>query len=273
MRSPVFLIWAWVALWPALLRAEPLPDDILAAMVAADVVILGEVHDNPDHHIRQAMAVAALRPRAVVWEMLSAQMAGRVTADLIGQPQKLEQVLEWDRSGWPDFAMYYPIFQAAPGARIYGANVSRDATRAVMVDGLAGAFGEGAGVYGLTRPLPADEQAAREADQMAAHCDALPAEILPGFVDIQRLRDARLAQMVVQAMAETAGPVVVITGNGHARKDRGLAAYLQRVAPQLRVFALGQSEAGRIEGVFDAVLDSPEVARPDPCDAFAEPEQ
>ena len=41
------------------------------------------------------------------------------------------------------------------------------------------------------------EQAAREAEQMAAHCDALPEDILPGFVEAQRLRDAALAEDVL----------------------------------------------------------------------------
>jgi uncharacterized iron-regulated protein len=89
------------------------------------------------------------------------------------------------------------------------------------------------------------------------------------MVAVQRLRDAVLARAVVQAMAETGGPVAVITGNGHARRDWGVPAYLSRVAPEWEVFVLGQTEAGApLAGGFDAVLSAPAVDRPDPCAAF-----
>ena len=40
------------------LAGELIPDDILAQMRDADVVILGEVHDNPLHHLVQTEAIA-----------------------------------------------------------------------------------------------------------------------------------------------------------------------------------------------------------------------
>lgn len=240
-----------------------------ATAIAQDVVILGEVHDNPAHHAEQAARVAALKPRALVFEMLTPDQAARVTPDLIADPEAMAGALGWDESGWPDFAMYHPIFAAAPEAAIHGALVPREVARAVFETGPADAFGADAAAYGLSGPLPPEEQAAREALQLAAHCDALPEEMLPGMVAVQRLRDATLARAVVAAMAETGGPVAVITGNGHARRDWGVPAYLARVAPDLDVFVLGQTEDGApLQGGFDAVLSAPAVARPDPCAAF-----
>jgi uncharacterized iron-regulated protein len=54
-------------------------EDVAAQAGDAMIVILGEVHDNPAHHVVQAEAIAALNPRAVVFEMLSAQDAALVT--------------------------------------------------------------------------------------------------------------------------------------------------------------------------------------------------
>ncbi len=247
--------------------AEPVPQPVIAHMAAADVVLLGEVHDNPGHHARQAAAVMALRPKAVVWEMLTPQAAAGIDPAWLSQPDKLESALKWDETGWPPFAMYAPIFAAAPQARMYGANLPRGAARQASKD-VVGYFGAEAGRYGLDQPLSDERQAEREAFQGAAHCDALPDAMLPVMVDLQRLRDALLARAVVTAMQETGGPVAVITGNGHARRDRGIAGYLASAAPGMKVYALGQSEAGQIEGVYDAVLDSPAVDRPDPCLAF-----
>ena len=83
---------------------------------------------------------------------------------------------------------------------------------------------------------------------MQAHCDALPEDMLPGMVAVQRLRDAVLARAVVRAMDDTGGPVAVITGNGHARRDWGMPAMLARAAPDLDVWVLGQTEEDQPAG-------------------------
>ena len=248
--------------------ASPISQGDLAQARDADVVLLGEVHDNADHHDRQAAFVRALSPAALVFEMLSTEQAAAVTPMLRTQPEALAEALQWTASGWPDFTMYAPIFAASGTAKIVGAAVPRSDARAAMASGIAAAFGDGAEAYGLTTPLPDEEQARREAFQMAAHCDALPVAMLPMMVDIQRLRDAVLARGVITALDSGARPVVVITGNGHARRDGGVATYVLRVRPEVRIFALGQSEEGRIDGTFDGIADSPAVERDDPCAAF-----
>ncbi len=232
-----------------------------------DVIILGETHDNPQHHLVQAEAVEAIAPTAVVWEMVTEEGAQRLAQKAASNPQELSEILRWAELGWPPLSMYYPIFGASE-APVYGAMVPRSAARLAMERGAATALGADAARYGLTVPLPAAEQAAREADQLAAHCDAVPAEILPQLVAIQRLRDAVLARATLQAVDDTGGPVVVITGNGHARRDWGIPTFLSRLRPGLKVFALGQSEGGEIAGEFDAVVESPPVDREDPCKAF-----
>lgn len=242
--------------------ADTIPD--------ANVLFLGEVHDNPAHHARQAEIVAEIKPRAIVWEMLDPDSMPPITPELIADEAALGAALNWADSGWPDFSMYYPIFAAAPEAVHFGAQLPRGAARAAMGQSLADAFGEGAARFGLDQPLPDAQQQKREALQMAAHCDALPAEILPGMVDIQRLRDARLAAAALEALEATGGPVAVITGNGHARKDWGAPALLALAAPDVAILALGQGENDGTapDGGFDLTESAPAVERPDPCEAF-----
>ena len=240
-----------------------------SSVSAQDVLILGEVHDNPAHHILQADRVTAFAPAALVFEMLTPEQADLVTPDNRDDPDLLATVLKWAKSGWPDFAMYHPIITAAPEARIFGAQVPRDAARAAFETGIEQAFSGDPAVYGLDAPLSEDEQKTREALQMSAHCNALPEDILPGMVQIQRLRDAELAHAVLQAIAETGGPVAVITGNGHARRDWGLPVYLAHAAPDLDLHVVGQTEDDApLQGVFDEVVSAPAVDRPDPCAAF-----
>ena len=233
-------------------------------------MILGEIHDNPAHHRNQATALKAMRPAAVVFEMLDADQAKVADARAVSG-QALGEALGWDDSGWPDFAMYQPVFDAVGDARIYGMAVPRDRLGAVFSDGAAVVFGGGAARFGLDRALPEPEQAAREAMQAEAHCDALPVEMLPGMVAAQRFRDAAFADTVLTALAETGGPVAVITGSGHARTDWGMPAALRLAAPDVRVLSLGQLED---DGTppdappFDLWLVTPPAERPDPCAAL-----
>lgn len=263
-------VWQSIfCLWAVPLGAASLPSDDLARMAAADFVILGETHDNPDHHLTQAEIVVGIKPAAIVYEMLTPDQATLVTPELIAQPEALREALKWDASGWPEFSLYAPVFIAHPEARVYGAQVPRQAAREVLSEGVAAVFGGEAAKYGLDEALPEDQQETREAMQMAAHCDALPIEMLPDMVAIQRLRDATLAQMAVKARQESGAPVVIITGNGHARRDWGVPVYLARVMPEAQLFVLGQAEDGVApDGGFDAILSAPAAEREDPCHAF-----
>ena len=236
----------------------------------AGIVFLGEQHDNPAHHAVQAAWVGELQPSALVFEMLTQEQASRVTPDNRKEQDSLEAILEWNASGWPDFSMYYPIFVAASEARIVGAAVPRAQVRGLMEADLAEVLGPDVSArFDLNAPLPDAQQTEREALQREAHCNALPDEMLPMMVDVQRLRDAALAEAALTAFAQSGGPVVVITGNGHAREDWGAPFLVRTAAPDVAVFALGQGEAGQAPaGGFAVVVDGPPVDRGDPCDAF-----
>ncbi len=242
---------------------------ISAPAAATDVLAIGEIHDNPQHHAVQAEMVSSLQPAAIVFEMLTAEQAALMTPALREDPDALALALDWASTGWPDFGYYYPIIAAASQAQIYGAGVPRDTARAAMSDGVVLAFGADASQYGLTEPLPDDQQAARLLLQAKAHCGALPPDMLPAMIDIQRLRDAVLARTTLAALADTGGPVAVIAGNGHLRKDWGMPALLLRAAPDVTLHVIGQGEAAAPpSGTYDEMIDAPAIDRPDPCAVF-----
>lgn len=260
-----WVMGVWLVMMAGLAQAETMPE----GMGDADVVLLGEVHDNALIHARQAELVKLIAPRALVFEMLTSEQAAKAVPEVRKDRVTLEGALGWAGSGWPDFTMYYPIFKAGRDAEFYGAAVPRNDAYAAMEKGVPESFGEGAARFGLTTALPGDEQAAREALQHIAHCEALPQEMLPVMVELQRLRDAVLARTVLEALAATGGPVVVITGNGHVRKDWGVSALLEKAQPGLGVFAMGLVEGdGEEEGQFDDVERFPEAKREDPCAVF-----
>ncbi len=253
----------------AVLSAAPAWADGVA-LATSDVAFLGEQHDNPQHHARQAELIAQIAPRAIVFEMLTPEQAARITPELVADEAALEEALGWNASGWPDFAMYHPLFAAAPEASFYGAALPRDDAQRMMGEGAIAIFGADATDYGLGTDLPPEQQTRREALQLAAHCDMMPVEMLPVMVEIQRLRDALLARAAATALDETSGPVVVITGNGHARRDWGAPALLGMARPGIAIASLGQGETshGAPDGGFDLVEISADVDRGDPCAAF-----
>lgn len=244
----------------------------LLARLAAEppqVAVLGEVHDNPAHHAVQAATVAALRPAAIVLEMATAEEAAAAAAVDRADAAALAAALGWPGSGWPQFAMYHPVLAAAPAARLYGAEVEGGEARRAVAEGAAAVFGPGAALWGLDRPLAAAEQAAREDEQFVAHCEAMPREMMGGMVEAQRLRDAHLARAALQALRDTGGPVAVITGSGHARKDWGIPALLALADPGVTVLSLGQMEADPgTQAPFDLWIVSDPVPRGDPCAAL-----
>ncbi|MGR3541417.1 MAG: ChaN family lipoprotein [Hasllibacter sp.] len=241
-------------------------DTALVPPRGLDVLIVGEAHDNPEHHLNQA--AAAKRATAVVWEMLTPAMATQYDPALLDDPAALDAAIGWSAEGWPDIAIYLPIFEALPDGPHWPGGAGSVAPRLAMAEGAAAAFGEGAARYGLADPLPAGAQAAREVRMAEVHCGMLPEDLLPGMVEAQRLRDAVLARAAIQALDRFGPPVLVVTGNGHAALD-GVPAALMRADPEIAVRTVGQLEAPP-EGAppFDRWLVTGAPERGDPCGAF-----
>jgi uncharacterized iron-regulated protein len=119
-----------------------------------------------------------------------------------------------------------------------------------------------------------------QADIVESHCGMLPDSVVPRLVLAQRVRDAAMAQALIDDA--TSDGAVLIAGNEHARADRGVPIYLH--APGLpgasaRSVSVGFVEAGagdqRVPGFpgsvitqypgFDYLWITPPVARDDPC--------
>lgn len=270
MRTPPILALAGAAF---LSLAAPVSAEKVGAEdvpLDAPVVILGEQHDISQHHLNQALWVARLEPAALVFEMLPPGLGPAATRLKDAPEADLEAALDWTGRGWSNFSDYYEVFRAAGEARIYGAEVSRHRIARAVERGAGAAMGRAGDRFGLGDPLAPEEQAERAADQGRAHCGALPEAMLAGMVEAQRLRDAALADAVLTALDATGGPVAVITGNGHARRDWGVPRLLARARPQIDVIAIGQF-VDEVDGPpFDAwvISGARDLDAGDSCDAL-----
>lgn len=252
--------------------------DLVARLRTADVIVLGEVHDNPQHHAIQARLVSRLSPAGLAVEMIpSASEEGvGVFLNQGGRYGDIGPAVGWDRLGWPDWALYRPIFQAAEGAVVTGGALASRRIRQALDDGAEAAAAAAADpvlVRALSNGLPEKNRKAMEAEMIAAHCNKLPLSVARTMVEAQRLRDASFAAAVLRARRD-GGPVVLITGTGHARADHGVPLYLARLAPELKVMSVGflESEQPSVEAAagqpFDAIVVTLPALRDDPCLAF-----
>jgi uncharacterized iron-regulated protein len=258
----------------------------VARLRGADVVVLGEVHDNPAHHAGQAEIVAAAGPAALTFEMVPPQaepMLARLRAER-APAAVLGAALRWEEMGWPDFAMYAPIFEAAPDAEVTGGAVDGGAMRLAMEQGAAAAAADALGYaarrYRLDVAYTPDVQAQAVQEQISAHCDAIPETVAARMVEAQRLRDAAFADAVLRARALAGGgQVALIAGSGHARVDRGVPWFLEAALPGISVVSVAflevqaqatdwQDYVDRSAPRYDYLVFTEAAEREDPCIAF-----
>ena len=197
-----------------------------ALLSKASFVLLGEIHNNPDHHRLQARLINGLvrngRRPAIVFEMVPADLQAELDRYVQAgsrDASKLGEALRWEERGWPDWAIYQPIAEAALSAEL-----------PLLAGGLDGntqkalAKGEPSPIYtktmeelDLALPLKPEiaEAQGREIDE--AHCNLLPNAAMEPMVRVQRARDAYLANVMLSAKASDGA--VLIAGGGHVRND------------------------------------------------------
>ncbi|MFY0562956.1 ChaN family lipoprotein [Archangium lansingense] len=262
---------------------------LLAELSQARFVLLGEQHDNPDHHRLQAELVRALtasgRSPVLAFEMLDVEQQSAVDearARSPGNPDAIAQAVAWEQSGWPDWSLYRPIFAVGTerGLRIVGANLPQAQVKELVTRGLDALAPETRARLGLETPLPEDVARAMRAEMHESHCGHLPESMLEPMVLAQRARDAQMADRLRTTASEDGA--ILITGAGHARTDRGVPAQLVRLAPGLPVRSLAFFEVspeareprdyvpsdspGGLP--YDHVWFTPAVEREDPCAVF-----
>ena len=237
------------------------PDEVLARASRASHVILGETHDNPEHHRLQRQVLDKLPGRrSLAMEQFDSEHQAAIDAAQAknADAEGIADAGRFDRKGW-NWPLYRPLVELAVERRwpIIAANLSRaEARRIVRAPSLSGLPPDPALVPDLERDIAEN------------HCGQRPApKLLAGMVEAQRARDARMAALLK-------APGVLITGSGHARRDRGVPRYL----PGADIVSIGFTEvevdkkstpdylAGFYSPAsFDYVWFTSRAAREDPC--------
>lgn len=237
-------------IWSAADRVTLSREDLAARLAAADYVVLGEIHPNPDHHRLQAWAIDAMAARgrkpSVAFEMIPASMAGALATHRRDRPDDtagLGKALMWEKRGWPDWSIYEPIAVAAVrhGLPLLAGNLDRATTRAVARKGLEALSAQDRKRLDIGQPLAARIKDALLDVLADSHCGLLPKTALEPMVLVQRARDGAMAAALLDA-AKTSDGAVLITGAGHGRNDWAVPAVIRRLQPGAKILSVAFME-------------------------------
>ncbi|MDM8350865.1 ChaN family lipoprotein [Pseudomonas sp. sp1636] len=243
------------------------PQQLLEHLAPAPRVLVGEKHDNPDHHALQLWLLQALEARrrqgSLLLEMLTPEQQSKVDAlhaRVLGGQQvaDLPAALAWQK-GWP-WALYGPIVRHALAQPypLLAANLERAQVRQIYRKRppLTGPLSTAAAVHG---PLLAQIE--------TSHCDKLPKSQLPAMLAVQQQRDRRMATALLAAPQ----PSLLFAGIFHVRRDLGVPLHLADLGDSAASLVLILAEVGQPVGAAaaDFVWFTPALPRRDYCADFA----
>ncbi|KXG82221.1 ChaN family lipoprotein [Pseudomonas mosselii] len=222
------------------------PGQLVQRLADAPRVLVGEKHDNPDHHRLQLWLLRALESRrpqgSLLLEMLEPRQQALVDAQKgkVSPAADLPKALDW-QPGW-NWALYGPIVREALAQPypLLAANLSPEEVRR--------AYRQPATPPGERSNAPAVVQALL-AQVRAGHCNLLPESQLPAMLAVQQQRDRRIAERLLAAPQ----PALLLTGSYHARKDLGVPLHLADLGANAEGTVLLLAEVG--EAVEPAMAD------------------
>jgi len=241
------------------------PRQLLAELAAAERILVGERHDNPDHHALQLWLLQALAQQreqgSLLLEMLDPVQQPRVEAVKASiakgdWPEDLPAELGWQK-GW-DWSLYGPLVKHALAQPypLLQANLDRDEISAI--------YRQRPEVTGP--PAAAEVQQALFEQIRRSHCDMLPEAQLPAMLAVQQQRDRRMAERLQAAPA----PAMLLAGVFHVRRDVGVPLHLNSGGDRERTKVLILAEVGeRVEAAqADFVWFTPKQPEKDYCAAL-----
>ena len=198
---------------------------LLLLLSQASYVLLGEKHDNPDHHRLQAYVLGQLTQNvtlaSVSFEMLDSSQEERlrsVSNETLRSMESLKTHLQWDEQGW-DWDYYGPMILQLlqDGIQVNVGNISSDEMMSIYGD---------ENIDAIKGVLSADQLQRLEQEIDESHCGMLPQSQFAAMVRVQQSRDAKMAASLQRGAAQKEGVNVLVAGNFHARHDLGVPNYI-----------------------------------------------
>jgi uncharacterized iron-regulated protein len=226
-------------------------------LLPADVVLVGEQHDAPEHQRIHRELIEALTARGAL-AAVALEMApqGGSTAALprAATEADVQAALRWSDANWP-WAPYAPAIMAAvrAGVPVAGANLPRSAMREAMAQ------------TNLDALLPGPALKAQQQAIRSGHCNMLPESQITPMTRIQISRDRTMAQAIVN-LGVPGKTVVLLAGASHVDRSVGVPLHLP-AGLRVKTVALhaGPLEGNARESGFDSTWVTPSIPPKDYC--------
>jgi len=272
-------------IWDVQARRAMTGDGLVERAARSHYVLLGEVHDNPEHHRLQTDVLRRLldhgiRPALAMEQFDTEHQAAidKLQAEGGATAERVAEVGGFDRKGWK-WAFYEPLVSLAVRERlpVLALNLSRPAARRIATEGPAALSPADRAELALDATWNAERNEKMQREIIAGHCGQVPGDLLPRLVSAQRARDATMADVLVRRA--TSGAVAIL-GRGHARRDIGVPAYLEQRMPSASTLIVGftEVESGHDDandyeeaGTFDILWFTLPANREDPCKGLSLP--
>ena len=250
-------LWAGGCAWLPPAADAPVAKRV-AALLPADVLLLGEQHDADEHHRIERETVEALVAQDKL-AALALEMAedGQSTARLPASATEAQvrAALEWQDKAWP-WEAYGPAVMAAvrAGVPVLGANMPRARMKDAMAD------------VSLDAQLGDAARALQQEAVRTGHCNLLPAAQIVPMTRIQIARDRAMAQAIVKAR-QPGKTVLLIAGSGHALRTLGVPQHLPTDVKvvSVKLFASATAPAAASDPEFDQVWQTAPLPEKDYC--------
>ncbi|MFG6208113.1 ChaN family lipoprotein [Pseudomonas retamae] len=235
-------------------------EQLLTRLARPERLIIGEQHDNADHHAAQLWLLQALGEQrqqgSLLLEMLTPDQQPKVAAARrMPASADVARMLDW-QDGW-DWTLYGPIvrFALSQPYALLAANLDNSEIRAVYREppALSGARSNAASVQ--------DKLLRQISD---SHCGLLPESQMPAMLAVQQQRDRRMAERLLAAPT----PSMLLAGAWHARKDAGVPLHVLDLGAAKVPTVLILAEHGENVSVAmaDYVWYTPATSKPDYCE-------
>lgn len=208
--------------------------EVTARLAERDFVLLGERHDDAEHHRWQLHTLAALLGRreigAVGFEMLPRSKQSVLDAWAQGEKdaETFFEAADWDRVWGYDTELYRPLLDFVRMHRLpaRALNVERETVRAVREEGWSALAPDEREDVG--EPAPASEAYVDRLERTWRHHPGMEddAEALERFVEAQTFWDRAMAEALAEAYEDSGAPVVGIVGRGHLEGGHGITHQL-----------------------------------------------
>lgn len=233
-------------------------DALFARMAAAEVVYLGEVHDNPHHQANQRAAVNALldagrRPTLAIeffgseqtgWLMDYVQPLAKGPMARSGpvSERMLRRRVGWDDAEDDRWARYGPLLEIAREQRLPALGIDLPPALRLRLQRVGRA---GLSPVERAQLAPTAPDAAAYAGVMRkrlgqAHCGYGTPESVARLYDTWLARNDAMAAAIVAALDDADHrPVVVILGAGHVEHGQSVVRRVGELRPGTRQLAVG----------------------------------